>query len=329
MFCERLPSTAKHILISENPKAGATNRHALVENLRDLLIAKGYEVEVLTDIHQVVRRAEELHFQKKLRCVIPAGGDGTISLVASRLPSTCPITPLPLGTENLLSKYFSIEANVEKVAETVELGHVVHLDAGSANGRFFLIMATAGFDADVVERLHSNRSGHIHQVTYVKHILKAIRQYPYPEVRVTTDIHPKPLKCRWGFVFNFPCYAMGLPIAPDASGFDGKLDLCTFRGGNLWNGLLYVFGIIMRMHRGWRDVHTERARRIRLESDGLVPYQLDGDPGGHLPLELEVIPNRVRFVVPLAWIEDYEKHKETCVVPSNSVEPQVARQNES
>jgi diacylglycerol kinase (ATP) len=37
---------------------------------------------------------------------------------------------------------------------------------------------------------------------------------------------------------------------------------------------------------------------VRIESDVPVPYQLDGDPGGYLPLEIEVLPNRLTLIVP-------------------------------
>jgi diacylglycerol kinase family enzyme len=38
--------------------------------------------------------------------------------------------------------------------------------------------------------------------------------------------------------------------------------------------------------------------RYRITSDEPVPFQLDGDPGGFLPLEIEIIPNRFTFLVP-------------------------------
>ncbi len=40
------------------------------------------------------------------------------------------------------------------------------------------------------------------------------------------------------------------------------------------------------------------ARRVRIESDRPVRYQLDGDPGGMLPLDIEVLPGRLTLVVP-------------------------------
>ena len=35
---------------------------------------------------------------------------------------------------------------------------------------------------------------------------------------------------------------------------------------------------------------------ILIESDESVPYQLDGDPGGELPVRIRVLPGRLTFV---------------------------------
>jgi diacylglycerol kinase family enzyme len=35
-----------------------------------------------------------------------------------------------------------------------------------------------------------------------------------------------------------------------------------------------------------------------LTSEAEVPYQLDGDPGGILPLDLDILPGRLTLVIP-------------------------------
>jgi diacylglycerol kinase family enzyme len=47
-----------------------------------------------------------------------------------------------------------------------------------------------------------------------------------------------------------------------------------------------------------RDCVTARATQIIIEADEPVPYQLDGDPGGMLPLAIDVLPRRMTLVVP-------------------------------
>ena len=89
-----------------------------------------------------------------------------------------------MGTENLLAKYLRLGQDPNQIAEMVVAGRVRQLDVGSVNGRLFLIMLSCGFDAEVVRRLHEDRSGNIHHFSYAKPIIDAIRTYEYPPLRV-------------------------------------------------------------------------------------------------------------------------------------------------
>ena len=106
----------------------------------------------------------------------------------------------------------------------------------------------------------------------------------------------------WGFVFNLPCYAGGLQFCPEAVATDGRLDVCTFQGGSLTDGIWYLGNLLMGRHRQLADCQMGQYTRIRLESAARVAYQLDGDPGGHLPLEIELESRRWTLIVPPRWL---------------------------
>ncbi|MFK7769815.1 MAG: diacylglycerol kinase family protein [Mariniblastus sp.] len=281
-----------------NPNSGSTDQRSLVEQLQRNLIQRGFEVHLLTNIEEVKRVTVESLKANSLRAVVAAGGDGTVSLLANLLPSQTPMAILPLGTENLLAKHLKMTADADLVAQAIADGKMIQLDAGRANGQLFLVMASCGFDADVVRRLHSERKGHIRHWSYAKPIVWAIGKYRFPEIRIFADDEEKSVKGKWAFIFNVPRYAMNLPIVADADPADGQLDLCTFRGGNLFRGVFYLAAVLMRRHRGWKHSHFQRFSKIRIESEEKVPYQLDGDPGGFLPLEIEVIPKFLNLFVP-------------------------------
>jgi diacylglycerol kinase family enzyme len=56
--------------------------------------------------------------------------------------------------------------------------------------------------------------------------------------------------------------------------------------------------VYLRQHRRLGDWTERKIRRLRIESDSPVPYQLDGDPGGMLPVEIETLPKRLTLIVP-------------------------------
>ena len=316
--CAAAPS-GKSVVISLNPIAGSRCSLARVDRLVELLKTHALEPEVLTDLDVVAQKTNELHQTGDLRALVAVGGDGTAQELVNRTQPGVPITLLPSGNENLLAKYLGIGRSPEDVARVVAFGKPIQLDASRANDRIFLLMLGVGFDAEVVRRVHDWRTnhrqtGHVRSRNYIKPILSSIRTYQYPEIRIEHDDYflpgaddsppgmqmslPSPLAARWLFVFNLPCYGGGMQFTPNAVGSDGQLDVCAFRRGSLWHGLRYAGAVYCGRHQRLADCISGRVRRMRIAADGEVPYQLDGDPGGTLPVEVEVLPGRLTVLTP-------------------------------
>lgn len=183
-------------------------------------------------------------------------------------------------------------------------------------------------------RRQTKKGAHISYLSYLKPIFQSTKTYSYPQIR--TEILPvsnatavfdvsnapdvpapgatvvpvapeKPRKIvgKWSFVFNLPRYGWGLPLVPKCVGVDGKLDYCIFQGGKLALALVDVFfAQLGSSHRFLPNAKLGQGVRFRLVADGApsdaapIPYQLDGDPGGFLPVEIETIPNRFTVVAP-------------------------------
>jgi diacylglycerol kinase (ATP) len=109
------------------------------------------------------------------------------------------------------------------------------------------------------------------------------------------------IDARFAFVVNVPRYALGLRFVPEAQADDGQLDLCTFRRGSFFHGLWYLGNLLLDKHRQLPDCVVRPVRRLRIESDAPVPYELDGDASGFLPLDVHIVPNRLTLIVPPSW----------------------------
>ncbi|MGO8690609.1 MAG: diacylglycerol/lipid kinase family protein [Thermoguttaceae bacterium] len=301
-----LPPAADTVVLCVNPKAGRASSQPRIDRLTELLAGSRYQVEVFADLDQAAACAGAWHAQGRLRALIGVGGDGTAAALVNRTPPGLPLGMLPAGTENLLARHFRLGTSAESCARAVAAGRLLRVDAARAAGRIFLLMVGCGFDAAVVDRLHRQRTGHVRRRSYFKPIVAALRSYRYPELRVYLDegtprgggIESPPLTARWLFAFNLPCYGGGLRIAPQADGSDGLLDVCMFRRGNVWHGLRYLGAVLLGRHQALADCTIRRARRLRITAEDEVPYQLDGDPGGRLPVEIETLPGRLTLLAP-------------------------------
>jgi diacylglycerol kinase family enzyme len=298
--------TADHVLVVQNLRAGSRRRDDLLDELVNCIRGHGMTPEVVTDLEELGGVAATYQAQGRLRAVVAAGGDGTVAEIVNRTAPGVPVTVFPLGTANLLAGYLAIRRDPLAMAQMLYEGCVVRLDAARGNGRIFLLMAGCGFDADVVHRLHRLRIGrHISYWTWARPLWESVRGYRFPDLRVYCDTAVQSPSepthsARWAFVVNMPVYAGGLRIAPEAVASDGRLNVCTFANGSWWHGLRYVGYVALGRHKGLADYQTVTASRVRIESDEPVPYQLDGDPGGLLPLEIEAMPDRLTLLAPRA-----------------------------
>src|SRR4051812_5993063 len=128
-FFRQLPRRCSDVVIAVNPSAGSGSRRALVDALAEILRENWLNVEILQDIQAVAEAARQKSQAGRLRAVVAAGGDGTFRLVAEHTTPQMPLALLPLGTENLLSKYLEVPEDVAEVAGLIVNGRYVQLDA--------------------------------------------------------------------------------------------------------------------------------------------------------------------------------------------------------
>lgn len=301
---------ADTIPIAHNPRAGSTSRVAHVQALATRLAADGWQPILVEELSELSDRAAELEAEGRLRAVVSAGGDGTLTAVVNRTPIGTPLVVYPLGTENLVARYFGYKRQPQSVADILQTGERLLIDAGQAGSQLFVLMISAGFDAEVVRRVAEGRVGNIRRWTYAKPLWATMRTYKYPELRLKWNC-PVAVSgvsgsdetsgvARWVFGMNLSKYAFGLNFAPAASGMDGLLDVCTFSEGSVFHGFRYTWGVFLRRHLKFPDTRMIRCSEMRIEGPGgvKVPYQLDGDFGGFLPVDVRVLPGRLCFLVP-------------------------------
>lgn len=299
--------------IAANAYSGTGRGRRRVDQLSAALRDVGLEVRLAWTLDERARLVAESHEDDSCRCLVAAGGDGTVAALVNERPGA-PITVLAAGTENLFARHFGMSRDPGHVARTIVEGDVKTIDLGSVDGRRFTLMAGIGFDADVVSRHHESRvngSGvprPTHRGAYVESVVRSSLGYRFPALTLEAD-GPSGLETVTGttaFVFNLPRYALGLPFVPHASGDDGLLDLLVFQKPGPLRALHYLWLVLRGLHLNRRCVLHRRVRRVSLTTSVPVPVQLDGDPGGWVREErpgsprwmVEVQPGVLPILVP-------------------------------
>ncbi len=291
-----LTERGRLVPILANPRAGSGNQLHVVEELARGLRRRSLDPWLCWRREDLSKLARSVP-PEEVRCVVAAGGDGTLLEVLNRAPGV-PVTPLPLGNENLVARFCAMPRSGTGVADVVATGRLRTVDLARVNGRLFALMASAGFDGEVVHRVHGRRRGHISKLNYVLPVLRALREYRYPRVEVELLDTGERLGGCLVYVFNLPQYALDLPIAREAEPDDGLLNVCIFERPGLWNLGRYLLAVAGGWQGALPDCQRRQARRVRLTSSEQVPVQTDGDPAGWLTATVEVVPRGMTLAVP-------------------------------
>lgn len=296
----------RQVAIVANPYSGRRENRQLVEALAAELARAALEPCLMWHPNELREAAEKLDFAGRFRCVVAAGGDGTLQRVVN-LQTVVPVYAYPLGNENLFARYFGHVRRPEVAAaaiargayRTIDLARAVHVLTGE-HWRFCSV-ASLGFDADVCHRLAAWRGSdrHLKRVgarSYLLPIAATVCEYTFPPLVVEAD--GRQVEGAMVLVFNLPEYAFGLPFLPMAAPGDGLLDWIVFRRPGRWAVAWYVLALCLRKHLRQRDVAWGRARTVRVHCAGDVPIQTDGEASRHGPVELAVEPGALRVMEP-------------------------------
>jgi YegS/Rv2252/BmrU family lipid kinase len=282
-----------------NPVAGAYRQHSAMRVMLDRLRAMGMDVQVRTTNrpgHGTVLAREAAGLADY---VIAGGGDGTIrEVVEGLIGTTVPLMIWPTGTENLVAKSRGFRARADIIPSCLTAGRTAALDVATANGRAFLVVAGAGFDAEVVERLVRSRRGHITHLTYVEPIWRTFWTHRFPDLRIIHEGQTWWEGRGMAFVGNMARYSLGLPVVRDARPDDGLLDLLVLPCRDQIELLGHSIRTILARHIEHGGARYLRFKQLRIESPTRVPLETDGDPAGELPVNLDIKPQALQVRLP-------------------------------
>jgi diacylglycerol kinase family enzyme len=290
---------ARRVLVVANPAAGLAREGGA--GARAARAAAGAGAQV--DLHETsgpddaTRRAAQA-VGEGYDLVIAAGGDGTVHEVANGLAgSVVPLALAPAGTMNLLARVLGVCLDAaEASARAVEGFTPLRVRPGEADGRVFLLMAGAGFDAWVLRELLRDVRGKIRFRDYVRGALRGLRTFPFP--RLTARCDGEPVTAHTVIVGRAPLYGGFLRPTPNVRLEDDTLEMCALAGGamrlaaigpRLWSGA----------HGACPGVTLTRAVRVGIDTtEPGIPYQLDGELAGTLPVTIRMSDRTVVLAAP-------------------------------
>ena len=301
---------ARHLLVVFNPAAGARRRQRLMQVIKALEREPvRLTIRETTGPGDATRYAAEAD-PREVDVVVAAGGDGTVNEVINGLArSGLPLGLLPLGTANVLAHEIGQALDPRAIAATLARGEPRPIALGCANGRRFILMAGAGFDAHVVNEVSVALKRRLGKGAYVLASLDQLIRFRFRRYRVR--INGDTYEAASVIVANGRHYAGRYLCAPRAALAVPSLEVCLFERGGRLPAIGYALALLAGRLPTLRTFRVISADRVEIEGVVGEPLQGDGDIIGRLNVVIDVIPEALRLIFPPSGSAGLDRLRQT------------------
>ncbi len=233
---------------------------------------------------------------------VAVGGDGTVSGVVEGLDGALPpIAIVPAGTGNMLARGLGVPLDPVEAAGLIAGEHAIRtIDAMRVGTSVFVLNIGVGISSATVRDTSNADKRRFGRAAYVGTGLPKLLGFRPCRFTVTVDGRTTRVRATEVTVAN--CDFIGdipWPWAPEILPDDGKLDLCLLLVPTAAESIRSGLRVMRHRRKPVPNVRWLRARRsVKIEANRILPVQGDGDLIGETPVEVTVLPQAVRIIVP-------------------------------
>lgn len=303
------------LLFNPNAGRGGSARLASIERAADILRGSGIEAEVFgTEAAGTAGRQAADAARRGADLVFACGGDGTLHDVVQGVAHNLDVTVgiLPLGSANAMARHLGLsldpaEAIRQQLSFTprvIPLGRVTCAAPDGERPRFFVVMSGAGPDGMLVYRMLANSKHRLgRSIYYIRaaQLFLGSRFASFHVHAVAPDGTPLDREVVSAMAVRVADLG-GLfsPLVRGASPADETLQLTLTEPPHHLTLPAWFAASWLRLHR-WNP-YTQHLRSTNLACSpsgaDRVQVQADGEWIGTLPMQIELVPNALRLLMP-------------------------------
>jgi YegS/Rv2252/BmrU family lipid kinase len=278
------------VLLNPRSRSGA---RAPIDRLLAAFRAAGWTAEIWAGdgaewTSSAALRARDLGVD----AVFGAGGDGLLArILPAVLHTEVALGVVPLGTGNVWARELGLPLLPEAAIAAQLAGPPRRVDVGEANDRPFLVAASAGFDASIVQAVEAGTKS-LGQLAYPLAGLGLAPAVRGTRCQIQLDAEPAfetPLLA--AIAMNGRLYGGLVPLAPGARVDDGRLDAVVFSGRAPLDLAAHTARVLAGLHLDEPSITIRRIQQVTITSlEQPLPTQCDGDLFGTTPLTIRVLP---------------------------------------
>lgn len=268
-----------------------------IGRVREILATRGVPFEVFETKgpgDAVLLAREAAHAGAET--VAAVGGDGTINEVANGLAgSGTRLLMVPHGTGNVFAQELGLPDPVEECLGLLAAGKTIAVPLARAGDRYFVLMASAGFDAEIVERMGSREKKALGRSAYV---LAGMRNILRAHPALWLELPGKErIEAQLVVLCRGRMYA-GCPMAPGGD-LEGKtLRMVALLGRGRRAIVKFALDVLRGRHLASPAVLCREIDSVLVRSRIPSAAQVDGEYLGPLPVRFGMTDVTLRIVVP-------------------------------
>lgn len=292
-----IPPNEHKIGLIVNPKAGTAVKP---DDLREMLAGDGRVVEVFETGHPT--QAAEHAVKSGARTIVAAGGDGTLSSVASVIAgSDVALGIIPAGTLNHFAKALSLPIDVEQAVAIILAGKIRAVDVAEVNGRIFINNSSLGlYPLMVVLRRKQEKLGFNRRIAQLWAAAVSLVRMPVLDVALTIDSSRMRRRTPLIFVGNNQYEFEGVNVGERGSLTEAELFVSIINSTSRLHFLRLVCLALVGKLKDRNEFAAFSTMEAIVESRrGLVRVSLDGEVFTmRPPLHYRVRPAGLRVLTP-------------------------------
>jgi diacylglycerol kinase (ATP) len=251
---------------------------------------------------------ESLHDSANCSAALIFGGDGTVHRHLTQLHQLqVPALVVPTGSGNDFAKALGIRkvdtalrawkqfCSDGKNVRAIDLG-VIRADGKEIP---FCCVVGVGMDAEANARANRMPSWLKSCGGYVLAALQSLITFKPVEINITAGGREIRRSTFFIAVGNAQSYGGGMKITPCAALDDGLLDVCVVSNMNKLKLMCWVPTIFFGAHLRLKQVDYFQAKQIQIDAERELNVYADGEFAGRTPVEIEIIPQALRVIVPV------------------------------
>ncbi|MBA3819093.1 MAG: NAD(+)/NADH kinase [Deltaproteobacteria bacterium] len=304
-----------HIAVVWNGRAGSAAGLAIEDVTSRLRGDGGHEVtvfEVSEDRSPTVCTRDAV--ASGATVVVAAGGDGTVSSVASALVGgTTKLAVLPLGTANSFAAALGIPADLDEAIALVTSDQRCTIDAamvrGPAGERAMILHCMIGIHADTVGETTTEAKQRWGVLAYAGSALRQLAKLEGFSVELQTTDHV--IRCRAiavGVANLAPPHCVLAHGPSHLLGDDGRVDVTIVAAETIAEAIATGIHLYRSAREGApasRDnVGSFSTARVAITAEPTQRVLIDGEPFGDTPVTIETMPGALTVVAPPAAVAD-------------------------